>query len=140
VEDIVKFFIRTGYTRFAGYLAGGMKAWDYAGLPLEKVGQMTVHELAHSGERLQLLDVRTPGEWGEGHVPRARHIFLPELFERAGELDAERPTAVYCDSGYRASIGTSILKQKGFKRVCNVPGSWQAWKNAALPVAGGNGE
>jgi hydroxyacylglutathione hydrolase len=140
LNEIVKLFIRTGYTKFTGYLVGGMRAWDNAGLPLEEVGQMTVHEIADAEERLQIVDVRTPGEWGQGHVPGARHIFLPELRKRAGELDCERPTAVYCDSGYRASIGTSILKQRGFKRVCNVPGSWQAWKKAALPVAGGNGE
>ena len=35
---------------------------------------------------------------------------------------------------YRASIATSILKQEGFGCVCNVPGSWQAWKKAGFPV------
>jgi hypothetical protein len=34
---------------------------------------------------------------------------------------------------YRASIATSILKQEGFGSVCNVPGSWQAWKHAGCP-------
>ena len=47
------------------------------------------------------------------------------------------PVAVYCDSGYRASIGTSILKQEGFRCVRNVPGSWQAWKKAKFPIEGG---
>jgi len=45
-----------------------------------------------------------------------------------------KPTAVYCDSGYRTSIATSILQQQGFGRVCNIPGSWQARENAAYPV------
>ena len=55
------------------------------------------------------------------------------------ELDKEMPVAVYCDSGYRASIGTSILKQEGFRCVCNVPGSWQAWKKAGFPIEGNAG-
>ncbi len=54
---------RTGFTRFAGYLVGGMKAWQNAGLPLRRVPQMTVHELSASCDGLQLLDVRSPGEW-----------------------------------------------------------------------------
>ncbi len=136
LDKVVRLFLRTGYTKFAGYLVGGMKAWDNAGLPLDEVGQMTVHEIRGRGEELQLLDVRSPDEWKEGHIPNARHIFLGELRERVGELDRARPTAVYCDSGYRASIATSILRQEGFECVCNVPGSWQAWKKAGYPVEG----
>src|SRR5439155_16296138 len=45
LEKIVRRFIRTGYAKFAGYLVGGMKAWDAAGFPLDKIGQMNVHEL-----------------------------------------------------------------------------------------------
>ena len=140
IDEIVKLFLRTGYTEFAGYLVGGMKAWDNAGFELEEVGQMTVHEVKDAGAALQIIDVRAPTEWEKGHIPGARHIFLPELRKKVGELDRARPTAVYCDSGYRASIGASILKQEEFECVCNVPGSWQAWKKAKFPIEGGNGE
>jgi len=136
LKDIVRYFVRTGYTRFAGYLVGGMAAWNNAGLPLESIGQMTVHEIKRAGKRLQLLDVRSPDEWKSGHIPNARHVFLGELREALGELDKRKPTAVYCDSGYRASIATSILQQAGFGCVCNIPGSWQAWEKAGFPVEG----
>ena len=138
--EIVRLFIRTGYTKFAGYLVGGMKAWDAAGFPLEKIGQMSVHELNERKSSLQVLDVRSPGEWKRGHVPGARHIFLPELTKRVGELDRAKPTAVYCGSGYRASIATSILKSEGFNELWNVPGSWEAWKKARFPVEGADGK
>src|SRR5437867_7567469 len=39
IENVVRLFIRTGFTKFAGYLVGGMKAWDNAGFPLAQVGQ-----------------------------------------------------------------------------------------------------
>jgi hydroxyacylglutathione hydrolase len=136
LEEVVRLFLRTGYTQFAGYLVGGMQAWDNAGFPLDEVGQMTVHEVNDRGHALQVIDVRSPDEWKGGHIPNARHYFLGELRERLGELDKSQPTAVYCDSGYRASIATSILKQEGFGCVCNVPGSWQAWKKAGYPVDG----
>ena len=134
LDEIVRYFVRTGYTRFAGYLVGGMTAWNNAGLPLESVGQMTVREVRRAGRKLQLLDVRTPDEWKKGHIPNARHVFLGELREHLGKLNRTKPTAVYCDSGYRASIATSILQQAGFSRVCNIPGSWQAWEEAGFPI------
>jgi hydroxyacylglutathione hydrolase len=93
-----------------------------------------VHDLKDAGRDLQILDVRSNREWKGGHVPGARHIFLAELWKRCGELDKERSTAVYCASGYRASIAASILKRAGFADVRNVPGSWHAWKEAAYPV------
>ena len=140
LEEIVRLFIRTGYTKFAGYLVGGMKAWDAAGFPLAEVGQMSVHELNKRARDLQIVDVRSPREWKNGHVPGACHIFLPDLRKRIGELDRLKATAVYCGSGYRASIATSIMKPAGFEKLWNVPGSWEAWKKARLPVEGANGK
>src|SRR5439155_14681044 len=134
IERIVRLFIRTGYTKFAGYLVGGMKAWEAAGFPHHEIGQMSVHELNQRNGELQIVDVRTPREWKNGRVPRARHIFLPELRQRLGELDRKKPTAVYCGSGYRASIAASIMKPAGFENLWNVPGSWEGWKKAGLPV------
>src|SRR3989454_981381 len=107
---------------------------------IDKNGQMSVLELNERKSLLQVLDVRSPGEWKKGHVPDARHIFLPELRRRISELDRSKPTAVYCGSGYRASIATSILKREGFNELWNVPGSWEAWKKAQFPVEGVDGK
>ncbi len=136
VDEIVKLFIRTGYTKFAGYLAGGMKAWNSAGRPIDELPQMSVHELRGAGKDVQIFDVRSPDEWKGGHVPNAHHLFLPEIRKKAAKFDKSKPTAVYCASGYRASIGASLLKQEGFTKVHNVPGSWGAWKKAKFPVEG----
>lgn len=140
LEKIVRLFIRTGYTNFAGYLIGGMKAWDAAGFRHGKVGQMTIHELHERNGELQVVDVRSPNEWKNGRIPNARHIFLPELRDRINELDHAKPTAVYCASGYRASIATSILRPQGFEQLWNVDGSWEAWKKAGFPIEGANCE
>ncbi len=134
LEEVVRLFLRTDFTNFAGYLVGGIKAWGAAGHAFAKVPQISVHELKAANGQMQILDVRTDREWRGGHIPGAQHIIMPQLEHRAGELDPERPTAVYCASGYRASIATSILARAGFKKVMNVPGSWHAWKEAGLPV------
>jgi len=134
LENIVRLFVRTGFTKFAGYLVGGMRAWDNAGFPFEQVTQISVHELHGANGQMQVLDVRSNREWKGGHVPGAQHIMVPQLRARAGELDKGKATAVYCATGYRASIATSILKREGFATVMNVPGSWHAWKEAGFPV------
>jgi hydroxyacylglutathione hydrolase len=134
LPDIVALLWRVGFTRFAGYLVGGMKAWDNHGYPLAKVPQLTVHELHENGDGAQILDVRTPAEWEDGHIPRARHIFVPELAKNLEQLDRTKPVITYCDSGFRASIAASFLQRAGFSEVRNVPGSWQAWTAEHLPV------
>lgn len=134
LEEVVRLFLRTGFANFAGYLVGGIKAWVAAGNPLAQVPQISVHQLRASNGSMQVLDVRTDREWKGGHVPGAQHIIVPKLPERVAELDKSKPTAVYCASGYRASIATSMLKKAGFQNVSNVPGSWHAWKEAGFPV------
>jgi len=133
LEKVVRLLLRTGYSNYAGYLVGGMKAWDNAALPFEETPQITVHELNKQAEKYQIVDVRSPDEWDEGRIPSATHIFLPELQKRSKELQKTRPVAAYCETGYRASLAASILQAKGFD-VVNVPGSWQAWQNAKLPI------
>ena len=136
LRTVFHHFARTGFNRFAGYLAGGMSAWENAGHDLESLPQLHVKELAarlaHGSEDL-VLEVRSPQEWAKVHVRGARHIFLPELPGQLKTLDKRKSTTVYCDSGYRASIAASLLKSHGCK-VSNVPGSWQTWKSSGLPM------
>ncbi len=131
--EVVSLLLRIGFTNFAGYLLGGMAAWVKAGFELAAIEQMDVHELEQQADDLVILDVRSPSEWKEGRIPGAKHFFLPELKSKWDEIDQQKPVAVYCNSGYRASIAASLLKAKGFD-VRNVPGSWQAWVSAGFPV------
>jgi hydroxyacylglutathione hydrolase len=134
VEKVAQLFVRTGYTKFAGYLVGGMRAWQNAGYPRRELAQMTIHELHAARNGLQLVDVRGPAEWKNGRIPGATHIFLPHLSKRSSELDKQRPVLVYCATGYRASLAASLLQEQGFADVRNLPGSFHAWKAAKLPV------
>ena len=134
VDEVVALLLRSGFTGFAGYLSGGMKAWDNAGLPIVETPQLSVHEVRQRQSELQVVDVRSPSEWEAGHIPGAKHIFLPELAQRRHEIDNRRPVAVHCASGYRASLAASVLQKEGVSNVANVPGSWQAWQNAGYPV------
>jgi hydroxyacylglutathione hydrolase len=61
-------------------------------------------------------------------IPGAAALPLPQLTERMSELDPARPTVVYCASGYRSSIGASVLAAAGFDDVSDLLGGYDAWK------------
>jgi hydroxyacylglutathione hydrolase len=140
VEDVhhaAAQLFRIGLDRTHGYLREGMNAWQEAALPLSRAPQWTVRELdeRRHDPQVTVLDVRSDAEVAKGRIPGAKHLFLPHLEARIGELDPGRTVAVYCGSGYRASIGASILQRHGFRSVANVPGSWAAWTAAHKEVA-----
>ncbi|RAL22273.1 rhodanese-like domain-containing protein [Lujinxingia litoralis] len=65
-----------------------------------------------------LLDVRTPAEFNERHIPGALNIPLQELQARQGELPEQaRPIVVYCRSGNRSSQARNYLRSQGFEQV-----------------------
>jgi hydroxyacylglutathione hydrolase len=136
LPEVVRQFLRVGFTRFAGVLKGGAGAWAAAGLPVQSLDQMPVHELHKlvPSRDFELLDVRTPREWDEGHLPGARYLFLGQLGDKLRDLDRERPLVVYCATGYRSSLAASLLQARGFRSVCNVPGGFTAWSAAGYPV------
>jgi hydroxyacylglutathione hydrolase len=136
LPEILRQFLRVGFTRFAGCLKGGMDAWINSGLPVRGLTQMPVQELNKllPHRDFQLLDVRMPHEWDEAHLPGARYLFLGELLERFRNLDRDKPLVVYCASGYRSSLAASLLQARGFTKVHNVPGSYAAWTAAEFPV------
>ncbi len=134
IDEVLRLFVRTGFTRFAGYLAGGMTAWDNAGLPVQRTPQVTASQIHDRPGDFTLVDVRSPSEWAKGHLPGARHLYLPQLRQRAGEIPRGACIVVYCDSGYRAAIGASLLQQAGLRDVANMPGSMQAWQHAGFSV------
>lgn len=118
-----------GIDRSAGYVDEAVLDW-WRGKegPLEptEVIDWAAAEQAVDDEGAVLLDVRGQSEWDEGHVPGATHIHLGELRDRADELDRDRPVVLYCRSGNRSAIGSSLLQAEGFQDVRNVEGGVRA--------------
>jgi hydroxyacylglutathione hydrolase len=136
-EEAVMRLARVGLETVAGHLAGGVAAWDRAGLPLRVRPQITVDELAarrRETPTLQVVDVRRRGEYAAGHVPGARHVPLDRLEREVDRLDAARPTAAICAGGYRSSAATSVLESHGFADLVNVVGGTSAWIAAGHEV------
>lgn len=64
---------------------------------------------------VQLLDVRTEGEYERGHIDGFVNIPVDDLRNRLGELDRAKPVYVICQSGIRSYIACRILAQHGFE-------------------------
>lgn len=60
-----------------------------------------------------LLDVRTPGEFAEGHVEGAINIPVQDLGMRVGEITKGREVVVYCRSGGRSAVAAQMLRGRG---------------------------
>ena len=85
---------------------------------------------------VQLLDVRTPAEFAEGHIPGAVNIdWRDEDFMQQAEaqLDKTRPLMVYCRSGRRSESAAIALEEAGFDTY-DLKDGFLAWANAGKPV------
>jgi hydroxyacylglutathione hydrolase len=89
---------------------------------------------ALGAEPVQLVDVRNPGEMEGGVLPGAIRMPLASLTDRIDELDPSATTVVYCAGGYRSSIAASALAARGFKKVADILGGYDAWKAAGFPT------
>jgi len=133
---------RVGLDEIAGYLQWGMTDWRSQGLPVARVPQVTVHELATMREErpdLVVVDVREPFEWDEGHIEGAVHIPMGEAARRMGELPRERSKAVLCAGGLRSSTVISALSREGVIDWYNVIGGMTAWVKAGYPTVRSTG-
>lgn len=73
------------------------------------------------------VDVRTPQEYAGGHVDAASNIPHTEIAQRIAEITTDKNAEInlYCRSGRRSGIATSILKQMGYTNVHNRGGYQQ---------------
>jgi glyoxylase-like metal-dependent hydrolase (beta-lactamase superfamily II)/rhodanese-related sulfurtransferase len=138
VEEARLRLARVGIEDLRGYLAGGVTAWQKAGLPLVKTAQISPQELNQkllegSWRALDVLDVRREGEWQAGHIAEVQCRALDTFPQGLPAIDRERPVAVHCKGGYRSMIACSLLERAGYRNVINVAGGFDAWHAAALP-------
>ncbi len=137
LEPAVRSLVRIGIDRIAGYLGGGLQAWETAGKTFADLPVMTARKLAEAGTGAEgplVLDVRKDAEYKEGHVVGAQHIFLGHLPDRLDEVPGDRPVVTFCGSGQRASIAASILSRNGFTDVANNLGSMAACRAVGCPI------
>jgi hydroxyacylglutathione hydrolase len=138
IEEARLRLARVGIEDLRGYLAGGVAAWQKAGLPVMRTAQISPLELNQKLREgrlraLDVLDVRREGEWQAGHIPEVPCRALDTFPHGLPEMDRDRPVAVHCKGGYRSMIACSLLERAGHRNVINLAGGFDAWHAAELP-------
>ncbi|MDE0138761.1 MAG: MBL fold metallo-hydrolase [bacterium] len=125
VEEAARQFGRIGFDNVLG-VVHGVSGWVEAGGSLASFETRTTDELAAAitaGDDLQVLDVRSPGEWEECHLEGSLYRYLPHLKDGLPEgLDRSREVWVTCGSGYRAFAAGAFLEAAGLRVVVVTPG------------------
>jgi thioredoxin len=124
--------IFSGILGFLLFQLSATQAQDYALSPAEFEKQISIKDV-------QLLDVRTTGEYHDSHLAHALWADWnkPEEFRyRVQYLDKKRPVYVYCLSGGRSAAAASWMRENGFAAVYELKGGIKGWKAASLPTEG----
>jgi rhodanese-related sulfurtransferase/glyoxylase-like metal-dependent hydrolase (beta-lactamase superfamily II) len=111
---------QVGFDDVRGVLRG-VTQWEQHGGPLQRHRVVGLHEVVDAikrGEAGQVLDVRAPDEWADGHLDGSTHRYLPDLVDGPPMgLEPARPVWVVCDVGTRSSTAANLLRRAGFEPV-----------------------
>lgn len=107
------------------------------GVPARDIGPDEARQvLARPPAGLVVLDIRTPEEFRDGHLPGARNLdfFAPDFRQRLEALArGDAPVLLYCRSGNRSGQAMRLLRQWGRDDVLHLAGGFRAWQAAGLP-------
>jgi rhodanese-related sulfurtransferase len=97
----------------------------------KEISHEEARELLDGGA--QLIDVRADHEWEAGRIAGATHVPLPELPQRLGEIDQDRPVVVYCRGGNRSTMATDALAEAGYD-AAKLSEGIVGWSGEDLPL------
>ena len=120
VATMQRELVRIGIDRPVAHAVGAPSDWNSKTVPTSSYRRATHVEMAQAlkeNELLPMIDLRRNSEFDDGYVQGAKHVPLHELRGRVDEVKtwaAENadngPIWIYCGSGFRASIGASLLE------------------------------
>lgn len=105
-------------------------------LGAERVTAQELKAMLDRGEKIVLIDVRTPEEHREAHIPGS--VLMPlDTLENVKKLPDGARHIIYCRSGKRSLKAMEILSAKGFKNLADLEGGINAWMAVGGPVVTG---
>lgn len=89
-----------------------------------------------SREDAVVLDLRSDGEFRNGHIVNAVHMPFDQIEGRLQRLGKyrQRPVIAACGNGQRSASVIKRLRSDGFERVHRLQGGMTAWQSAGLPL------
>ncbi|MEO6671322.1 MAG: MBL fold metallo-hydrolase [Ferruginibacter sp.] len=133
-ESIIR-LARVGYDFTLGYLKDGFEAWKNAGKEYETANRISVadFEKKYQAEKPLIVDIRKKSEFDSEHVVNAINIPLNEINKHLASFPKDKPFMLYCGSGYRTMIASSILKQRGWDNFADVIGGFKEIAKTNIP-------
>lgn len=103
-------------------LLTGLFVWSQSALKVNSIE----FKASYFKYRGNIIDVRTPFEYAEGHIENAKNIDVnsSSFDAEVDKLDKEQAVFVYCAIGVRSSKAANILRKKGFKHVYDLDGGY----------------
>ncbi|CAM3803526.1 rhodanese-like domain-containing protein [Mesobacillus zeae] len=105
----------------ASSMLAGCSDSDYRNITADKAKNMV-----EEGQ-VEVIDVRTPAEFKEGHIPGAESIPLKELGEKLTSLDRKGNYLIVCKGGGRSADASTLLNDENFKNIYNMTGGMDDW-------------
>jgi hydroxyacylglutathione hydrolase len=83
-----------------------------------------------------VIDVRSGGEFGSGHIPGAIHAPFWKILLKLAKLPKDKETRLLltCEHGPRAQMALGLLNAYGYRNVMLLDGHMSGWRRAGLPV------
>lgn len=88
---------------------------------------LTEDEFRAGYRKAQLIDVREPKEFENGHILGSRNIPMSQLKMRKNEIRPDKPVYLYCQSGMRSGRAAQMLYKKGCKDLYHLKGGFKKW-------------
>ncbi len=99
----------------------------------ETISPKELKRWVDEGKHLQLIDVRGPGEFASGHVPRAVNLPMEQVERRLDDIIEDEPIVLICQSGTRACLSEEMLRPHR-RNLLVLDGGTTAWVESGLPV------
>lgn len=88
---------------------------------------LTEEEWVKGYRKAQLIDVREPNEFENGHILGARNIPLTQLKQRLVEIRKDQPVYLYCQNSARSTRAARILYKNGYRDLYQLKGGFKKW-------------
>ncbi len=89
-----------------------------------KILEVQTYKDSITNKKVQLIDVRTPDEFKDGHIEYAKNIdfYATDFTAEFNKLDKDQPVYIYCRSGSRSRQAGNKLTEMGFKEIYDLKG------------------
>ncbi|MDK7374997.1 MBL fold metallo-hydrolase [Weeksella virosa] len=124
-DDITRKLMRIGMDNIYGFVSDVHQQ----SLPLlsSKIVDIDGFKKYLNRSDVQLIDVRTVGEYKAGHIQGLQNIPLNTIEQDLSKIDKNKPVVLHCQSGVRAAMAYSILRKNGFENIINYSGGINDW-------------